>query len=260
VRSSPGNGDGAVPGLEIGRVAEILVMFDADESAQRGPGYRVTAETVLTAAHVVRSAFKVRVRFEAYQAGEWSAEVTGVLDFPEIDVALLTITAPDTAEVAPTQFGRIAERDAVTECSAIGFPLWKSRDDPARVVPGVGSSRGQCGGPGEPEGGHPRDHGRGKIPQAHGLGGADAAGLDDGVLAVHDVDVQPLAVGRAPTISAGRPNDRARQPQAAASAAPGSIGQRRGQQDLANAGIEGGRRKREGTGDHPWRRDHRSDP
>src|SRR5271170_7165162 len=30
---------------------------------------------------------------------------------------------------------------------------------------------------------------RREIPQAHGLGGADAAGLDDGVLAVHHVDV-----------------------------------------------------------------------
>ena len=29
----------------------------------------------------------------------------------------------------------------------------------------------------------------GRFAQAHGLGGADAAGLDDGVLAVHDVDV-----------------------------------------------------------------------
>ena len=91
----------------------------------------MTAETVLTAAHVVRGASKVRVRFDADQAGEWSADVTGGLEVPEIDVALLTITPPDAAKVVPAPFGRIGERDAVIECSAVGFPLWKLRDDPA---------------------------------------------------------------------------------------------------------------------------------
>ena len=120
-----------MPELEVGRVAEILVTLGADEPERRGSGYRVTAETVLTAAHVVDGASKVRVRFDADRPGEWSAEVAAVATLPEIDIALLTITSLDPAEVIPAQFGRIAERDAVIECSAVGFPLWKLRDDPA---------------------------------------------------------------------------------------------------------------------------------
>ena len=118
-------------GLEVDRVAEILVTLSADGPGRRGSGYRVTAQTVLTAAHVVHSASKVQARFDADQAGEWLADVIDVLEVPEIDVALLTITPPDDAEVVPARFGRIAERDAVIECSAVGFPLWKLRDAPA---------------------------------------------------------------------------------------------------------------------------------
>jgi len=118
-----------VPGLEADRVAEILVTPGMDEPARRGSGYRVTAQTVLTSEHVVRGAPKVRVRFDADQAGEWSADVIGVLEVPEIDVALLTITPRGDCEVTPAEFGRISERDAVIGCSAVGFPLWKLRED-----------------------------------------------------------------------------------------------------------------------------------
>src|SRR5258708_768378 len=120
-----------MPGLEIDRVAEILVTLGAAERGRRGSGYRVTATTVLTAAHVVRDASKVRVRFDADQPGEWSADATGVVEVPEVDVALLTIRAPDRADVVPALFGRIGERDTLIECSAVGFPLWKLRGDRA---------------------------------------------------------------------------------------------------------------------------------
>src|SRR6202044_1044498 len=39
---------------------------------------------------------------------------------------------------------------------------------------------------------------RGEVPQAHGLGGADAAGLDGGVVAVQDVDVLRVVAARHP--------------------------------------------------------------
>ncbi len=35
-----------------------------------------------------------------------------------------------------------------------------------------------------------------QVPQAHGLGGPDAAGLDDGVLAVGDVDERGVVAAR----------------------------------------------------------------
>ena len=80
-----------MPGLEIGRVAEIVITRGALEPGRRGSGYRVTTGTVLTAAHVVCGGSRVRVRFDADQPGEWSAEVTAIQEIPGIDVALLTI-------------------------------------------------------------------------------------------------------------------------------------------------------------------------
>jgi hypothetical protein len=120
------------PGLTPDRVAEILVTLGADEPGRRGSGYRVTARTVLTAAHVVHGAASTQVRFDADRAGEWTADVTDVLELPEIDVALLTIAPRDAEQLAPSLFGRIGERDAVIQCSAVGFPLWKLREDPVR--------------------------------------------------------------------------------------------------------------------------------
>ena len=39
-----------------------------------------------------------------------------------------------------------------------------------------------------------------QVPQAHGLRGADAGGLDGGVLAVHDVDVLRVVAAGTPPI------------------------------------------------------------
>jgi len=43
---------------------------------------------------------------------------------------------------------------------------------------------------------------RGEVAQAHGLGGADACGLDGGVFAVHGVDVLGMVAGRDAAIPA----------------------------------------------------------
>ena len=119
-----------VPGLDAGRVAEILVTLGTSEPGRRGSGYRATTQTVLTAAHVVRDWSTVRVRFDADQPGEWSGDVTDVLEVPEVDIALLTIRLPDYSQVVPARFGCLRERDEEIPCSAVGFPLWKLRDSP----------------------------------------------------------------------------------------------------------------------------------
>ena len=76
-----------VPGLEIDRVAEILINLGTDGRGRRGAGYRATSAIVLTGAHVVHGALSARVRFEADQPGVLSADETGVLEVPEIDRA-----------------------------------------------------------------------------------------------------------------------------------------------------------------------------
>ena len=116
-----------VPGLEVNRVAEILVTVGRNERGRRGSGYRVTTQTVLTAAHVVRDWSMLRVRFDADQPGEWSGGVTDVLEVPEVDIALLTIRPPGYSQVVPAQFGCLPERDDEIPCSMVGFPLWKMR-------------------------------------------------------------------------------------------------------------------------------------
>lgn len=115
--------------LEISRVAEVMVTLGEGARGRRGSGYRVADSLVLTAAHVLVGATNIRVRFEADHPGEWSAAVTDVLSLATIDVALLTIRQPEPVKIARASFGRIGERDAAIECSAVGFPLWKLRDD-----------------------------------------------------------------------------------------------------------------------------------
>ena len=85
---------------------------------------------MLTAAHVIRDAARVRVRFNADRPGEWLAD--GRVDWSDtsVDAALVTITArPQDKGQAQVGFGRVAERDAVLACSAMGFPRFKLRDD-----------------------------------------------------------------------------------------------------------------------------------
>ena len=52
-------------------VIELGGDAKASEVGRRGSGYRIGAEAVLTAAHVVRDANAVRVRFDADRSGEW---------------------------------------------------------------------------------------------------------------------------------------------------------------------------------------------
>lgn len=121
-------------GIDPERVAELLVDLRGPKPGRRGSGYRVSASAVVTAAHVVRDAARVRVRFNAARPGEWLTEGTVSWSDPTVDAAVVTITPrpEDEGQVAPVAFGRVAERDAVVACSAMGFPRFKLRNDPAQ--------------------------------------------------------------------------------------------------------------------------------
>ena len=124
--------DAAATGIDPERVAELLVDLSGPGSGRRGSGYRVSASAVLTAAHVVRDATRVRVRFNAGRPGEWLTEGRVAWSDPGVDAAVVTIPPrlQDEGQVAPVAFGRVAERDAVLSCSAMGFPRFKLRNDP----------------------------------------------------------------------------------------------------------------------------------
>ncbi|MFD0072157.1 trypsin-like peptidase domain-containing protein [Streptomyces sp. NPDC127166] len=115
-------------GLDRARVAEVIVTHQGGR--RRGTGYRVTATSVLTAAHVIEDAVSVQVRFETDLPTEWSASVGSWWADPESDVAVISITPrPNERNLNPVQFGRISDRPAVLTVQAVGFPRWKLRTD-----------------------------------------------------------------------------------------------------------------------------------
>ena len=63
-------------GIEIERVAEIIVTAPDGKPKRRGSGYLIAADTVRTSAHVVQGACQVRVRVEADQPTEWFRDGT----------------------------------------------------------------------------------------------------------------------------------------------------------------------------------------
>jgi hypothetical protein len=112
-----------VTGLRRARVAELIVT--TPDGRQRGSGYRVTTDAVLTAAHVLQNAESVVVRFEPDLPGEWTVQAESWWSGSS-DLAVVTISGE---QVEPVLFGRVGDRAAVIPVQAVGFPLWKFRSD-----------------------------------------------------------------------------------------------------------------------------------
>ena len=119
------DGDG---GLDPARVAEVIAR-DTPRGEVRGSGYRVTTTAVLTSAHVIAGAPGVKVRFNAdRQDDERSYYGTVMWADRETDAAIVMIDGDDADPVPPARFGRIPDDDGdPIPCSAMGFPLFKTR-------------------------------------------------------------------------------------------------------------------------------------
>ncbi|MGP3984790.1 effector-associated domain 2-containing protein [Streptomyces sp. KR80] len=121
-------------GLEAARVAEVLVQRRGGLLGRRGSGYRVGEAWVLTAAHVVAGPVaSVRVRFDADRPEEWSADAHVVLLAESADVALLemALVPPGRPAADPPHYAVVPDADVVLPFSAMGFPRFKLRKDPA---------------------------------------------------------------------------------------------------------------------------------
>ena len=120
-------------GIEPAQVAEIIVALDG-KRGRRGSGYRVAPGAVLTAAHVIKDAVSVWVRFDADRPGEWSTDAISYWVDQHSDIAVLSI-APHEGKppVVVARFGRISDRPAVLAVRAVGFPRFKLRNDAAAV-------------------------------------------------------------------------------------------------------------------------------
>ncbi|MFB7475224.1 peptidoglycan-binding protein [Kitasatospora sp. NPDC056184] len=77
-------------GLRGERAAEVIVRH-TDDRQTRGSGYLVRDGVVLTAAHVVRLAALVTVRFEADRPAQWSARARVLWSDARVDAALLAL-------------------------------------------------------------------------------------------------------------------------------------------------------------------------
>jgi S1-C subfamily serine protease len=107
-------------GLERPRVAELIVDRGLP-GARRGSGYLVSSAVVLTAAHVVRDAGSVMVRFNAELDDEWTSDATVTFADPASDIGVVRLASPAADPVAPVGFGALGERAAVLPYSAVGF-------------------------------------------------------------------------------------------------------------------------------------------
>jgi Trypsin-like peptidase domain len=106
-------------------VAEVIVTT-ADGEQVRGSGYRVSGAAVLTAAHVVRAAESVSLRFNARQRDEWSAIGTVLPTGSTGDIAIVLIERADKGpRISPLPLGSVGDRSAVLESVAVGFPRFK---------------------------------------------------------------------------------------------------------------------------------------
>ncbi|MFF0312037.1 trypsin-like peptidase domain-containing protein [Streptosporangium sp. NPDC004379] len=98
-----------------------------NEEKRYGSGYRVTSEVVLTAAHVIKDALDINVRFTADRTHKLPATPL----WTEGDLAALRV--PSEGALPPVRYG-LVDPGVATElrCQAVGFPLWKYREK-ARV-------------------------------------------------------------------------------------------------------------------------------
>ncbi|MEV0135842.1 hypothetical protein AB0H83_46305 [Dactylosporangium sp. NPDC050688] len=91
---------------------------------------------MLTAAHAVRDAESVVVRFDAGMATQWSVAATVTWAAPHSDVALLAIDPPaGDGGVAGVSYGRLVQRSAQVPVRTAGFPRWKVRGEFDASVP-----------------------------------------------------------------------------------------------------------------------------
>lgn len=119
--------------LDVRRVVQVVITRRGGEE-RRGSGYRVSGDTVLTAAHVVRDAVSVTLRFltEDGDVTELSGEAEPLWADSDVDVAVLKIpndagsSGLHAVEVLPVRFGLITQP---ADCEALGFPKFKLRPD-----------------------------------------------------------------------------------------------------------------------------------
>ncbi|MFF7603958.1 trypsin-like peptidase domain-containing protein [Streptomyces parvulus] len=129
-------------GLEMARVAEVIVGRVGGAPGRRGSGYRVTERHVLTAAHLVEPPPPtLKVRFDADHPAEWSTGARVVLSSGSADLALLELTGrlPEgRPALHPPRYAVLPDEPVTLTVTAVGFPRFKLREYGAADAVGTG--------------------------------------------------------------------------------------------------------------------------
>ena len=114
--------------MDPSRVAQVAVNRGLPD-ARRGSGYLISAGVVLTAAHVVRDATTILVRFSADPDHTWSSSATVEFADSACDIGTINLETPAEGRIERVEFGALGRQPAVVPYSAIGFPRFKLRAD-----------------------------------------------------------------------------------------------------------------------------------
>lgn len=120
-------------GVEVWRVAQVVVDRGPGRRSSFGSGYLAAPGVVLTAAHVLADAVVVRVRLDVRRDGAVEVDAESWLAVPGYgdvaDVAVITIAADATGNrpAVPVLFGGMRDCAAVLAVQALGFPRFKAR-------------------------------------------------------------------------------------------------------------------------------------
>ncbi|MCD2193605.1 trypsin-like peptidase domain-containing protein [Actinomycetospora endophytica] len=125
--STPSTPPGMNKGPEPARVVQLTVTHPGGR--RRGSGYLIAEGRVLTAAHVLAAATKVRVQLAPGTPETWGAPAESWWTDPDPDVDLGVVRVPERDHaVAPVYFGALGSRAAVITVQAVGFPWWKLKN------------------------------------------------------------------------------------------------------------------------------------
>ncbi|MGW8760993.1 caspase, EACC1-associated type [Streptomyces sp. NPDC055815] len=111
-------------GIDPRRIATVF----CHPTRSYGTGYRISNDTVLTAAHLVSEGALCLLGFPLGSA-TWQASAEVVVRDEATDLAVLRFSPPGEAEVVPpVRFGRVTREAAVLNVETAGFPDFKRRD------------------------------------------------------------------------------------------------------------------------------------